>query len=339
MTKDNIAKSQIDKIRDSAASFHVGDDSDGAVTSLITVNDRLYVIKERAIYTVALADDIDPDRTRADIPNTIQKFFDLGSDHEIVVRILLTATELFKEGYLVEGIDHEALMSHVMDCLLDLGGAYVISRNFKLYLAEARKDAVTSKDNSASIPSYPSLRSDVKSFIQKIDHFVQDIFGIIIAFYDEQTIRKSGPWLDGLAEYLRTSSNNTEEFAMFAKEFAEFGKMARNIRHCIEHPKPDQRIELLDFCVTANRTLEEPTIAVKHKTTPVEATHVSDFMNFFYQQALAGSEVLMAFLAGHHTKSFGKFPIIVGEIPEAQRQNRVRYGYLIKLGASFQRLG
>jgi len=120
---------------------------------------------------------------------------------------------------------------------------------------------------------------------------------------------------------------------------ANFGKMVRNNQHCIEHPRPTQRIELHDYRITATRELLEPSIAVVHDETPVDLTPVDQFMHFFNEQALAGTELLMVFLAGHHLAPLGQFQIGVGEVPEEQRRDGVRFGYLINFNGKPQRLG
>lgn len=319
--------------------FTIGDESDGAVKSLATIGGRLYAIKEKAIYCVSLADDIDPERTREDIPNTVQKVFDVGSGDDIVIRTLLTGIELFKKDRLIETVDYEAALSATMDLLKDLAAAYVILNEVEAFLTKTRGNQIRPKDGAVSLPSFPALHAQTKSFIQKLDHAMQNIFNMSCVFYDEKTLRKSGKWLGGLAIHLSKTLKPDEAFRRFASELATFGKMVRNTRHCIEHPKATQRIDLHDYRITASRALEEPTITVIHDDTPIGPTPIGEFMRFFYEQALAGAELLMVFLAGYHVSSLGKFPMGVGEIPQNQRRGGVRYGYLIQVGESIHRLG
>jgi hypothetical protein len=119
MENSGSEKRRIDRIRDGASSFTIGGESDGAVKSLATIGGSLFAIKDKAIYRVAMADDIDPARTREDIPNTVQKVFDVGAGDEIVIRSLLTGTELFKKDRLLETIDHEAALNCVFEILRD----------------------------------------------------------------------------------------------------------------------------------------------------------------------------------------------------------------------------
>nr|WP_246707650.1 hypothetical protein [Ensifer oleiphilus] len=317
----------------------IGDDSDGAIVSMATIAGRLYGIKERAIYVIALADDIDPERTREDIPNTTQKIFDVGSKDEIVIRLLLTAIELFKKDRLSDSVYFEKALAIVVEIQKDLAAASLIVDEAEAFLAKARESQLHPKGNAVSLPSFPALHSQTKSFIQKLDHATQNIFNLCCVFYDQGVLRKAGKWLDGLANHLSKTLEPNEDFARFATELATFGKIVRNTRHCIEHPKANQRIDLHDYRITATRSLAEPTISVIHDETPVDPTPIAEFMRYFYEQALTGAELLMAFLAGYHVAEFGQFPIGVGEVPENQRSNGVRFGYLINFGGTVHRLG
>lgn len=319
--------------------FTIGDESDGAVKSLATIGGRLYAVKDKAIYAVALADDIDPARSREDIPNTVQKVFDVGSSDEIVTRSLLTGIELFKKDRLLDTVDHEAALSCVFEILRDLVSAFEISREVDAFIAKARENRIKPNGGAVALPSFPALHAQTKSFIQKLDHAMQNIFNLACVFYGEATLRKAGKWLDGLAIHLAETLPTDNDFVGFASELAKLGKMVRNNRHCIEHPKPAQRIDLQDYRITPTRELAEPSITVIHNETPIDPTPVDEFMRFFNEQALAGTELLMVFLAGHHLAPFGAFNIGVGEIAEKQRRDGVRFGYLVEIGGAVHRLG
>lgn len=339
MEKNESGKRRIDRIRDSAGSFTIGDESDGAVKSLETIAGALFAIKDKAIYRVAMADDIDPTRTREDIPNTVQKVFDVGAADEVVIRSLLTGIELFKKDRLSETIDHEAALNCVFEILRDLAAAFEISREVDAFLTTSRSNQIKPKAGAVALPSFPALHAQTKNFIQKLDHAMQGIFNLSCVFYGEANLRKAGKWLDGLFSYLASTLPPDNDFVGFAGELAMLGKMVRSNRHCIEHPKPNQRIELHDYKVTASRQLDEPSISVIHNETPFGPTPIDQFMHYFNDQALAGTELLMVFLAGHHVAPFGKFNIGVGEIPENERRDGVRFGYLVEMGGAVHRLG
>ena len=76
----------IHKKRNSAFSIKVGDPNDMTpIGDMFATDDDLYVIKSKAIYSVKLADDIDPDRTNLNLPNLQKTVLNHGLENEIVV--------------------------------------------------------------------------------------------------------------------------------------------------------------------------------------------------------------------------------------------------------------
>src|SRR5712664_623151 len=103
-------KRPIDALRDSAGSMDIGTEAEGAITDLISTPQALYIVKERSVYAVQTADQIDPGRTNPVIPNTQQRVLAIGSKSPIVVRTLLTGHTLFKKTMLGKDFDeHSAI--------------------------------------------------------------------------------------------------------------------------------------------------------------------------------------------------------------------------------------
>ncbi|WP_144441538.1 hypothetical protein [Bradyrhizobium sp. CCGE-LA001] len=64
------------------------------------IGERLHTVKTDSIYRILLADEIDPDRTNINVPNSQQKVLDYGSDSPLVAKTLLTGKQLFEKGFL-----------------------------------------------------------------------------------------------------------------------------------------------------------------------------------------------------------------------------------------------
>ncbi len=62
-------KKPIDIIREQGGNTQIGTEEDGAIEEMLNVGERLLVIKERTVYEMKMADDIDPERTNPNIPN------------------------------------------------------------------------------------------------------------------------------------------------------------------------------------------------------------------------------------------------------------------------------
>jgi hypothetical protein len=95
-----VEKRPIDRMRESGGSMEIGTPDDRSPVSLaVEVDEKLYVVKAKGIYEIKLADQIDPQRTNPNVPNTQQKIHPYGSENEIVSRTLLTAIELTKQNF------------------------------------------------------------------------------------------------------------------------------------------------------------------------------------------------------------------------------------------------
>lgn len=337
--KNDQNKSRIDRIRESAGSFTVGDETDGAIVAMATIGSKLYTIKEHAVYAISMADDIDPQRTREDIPNTVQKIFNAGSQSEVVQRLLLTGAGLFKKDRLVNEIDYDEALRIVLAVTGDLIAASQVLSSLEAMLANLDLANIISKSGALTLPSVPGLEADIKNFVQKMDHAMQGVFNLTAVFYDEAALRKAGKWLDGFASYIESLEGAQSDYVAFARELATLGKQARNVRHCIEHPDATKRLDIADFSLNAKAELLPPTITVVHQATPFDATPVSEFMRYFVENSLQGVEILMAFLASRHVAEIDRLQIDVGEIPEDQRRLGVRFGYLVNFGGTIVKLG
>src|SRR5438876_372279 len=112
-------KRPIDAQRDSAGSMDIGTEDEGAITEMISTPEALLIVKERGIYAVQMADQIDPHRTNPVIPNTQQRVLPIGSSNLIVVRTLLTSHALFKKEMLGDDFDQQSAVRLAFALLKD----------------------------------------------------------------------------------------------------------------------------------------------------------------------------------------------------------------------------
>lgn len=63
----------IDKIRSSGGLAEVDSKEDGGVVDMLSIGDRLIVIKDHSVYELLMADTVETERKTAKIPQLIQK--------------------------------------------------------------------------------------------------------------------------------------------------------------------------------------------------------------------------------------------------------------------------
>ena len=111
----------IDRKRNSGGWTEIGTKEDGVAICLTKFKDRLIIIKEKSMYELMTADDIDPERTNIELPNMVQKLIiNQGTESELVSRTFLTAYALFKPNDFDNSIDIEKALQLSLEILQEL---------------------------------------------------------------------------------------------------------------------------------------------------------------------------------------------------------------------------
>jgi hypothetical protein len=188
-------------------------DKDEAIRGFLKVDGRLHLLKERSIYEIKLADDIDPDRTNINIPNTQQKVLHYGTESEFIGRTLITAQELFKENYLPPEINVQHCVSlsfnaaRELALMADAVAAYAAELNVSTNSLQDNRR----KDRSVGLPSIQNLEPRFKEFVQRADDSLSSLFAIVRHVYKD--FRKGG-W-DEFATLIETRHGTDDTFSHF----------------------------------------------------------------------------------------------------------------------------
>lgn len=320
-------KSPIDRLRESAGSFDLnvpGDDSD--VHDLISTGDRLLAVKGKAVYEIRMADEVDPQRTNARIPNTVQKILSFGAESHWVGATLLTARQLLDRTYLPSRIDVEAAFGLIIRIAQDISANYELAQT---YLDQEQRiiDTLNPKirpDRSFVVPAVGSVESRCKEFIQKLDHAVAGLFDVVQLFYIDVG---RGGW-EAFKEKIDREDAGVDNFPEFLAGSVPLLVQVRNARNCVEHPRPEQRIAVSDFYLDADGRLGLPSIEVVHPKSALARTPIRKFLVSTMREVVHAVELMVVFLCARHVESVGAFPVQVVEVPEDKRRlNSVRYGY------------
>jgi hypothetical protein len=333
----NSSKTRIDQIRDGALSMQVGHENDGAISSIVCVDDKdMYLVKEHSIYCVLLADEIDPERKNAAVPNANQRVSTSGSSSKIVSRSFLTANALMNVDRFDKSFERKPLIDLALTVMHELLAAEKIQSYYLSAEAVAIESVRPPTGRAFNIPSVDNLPEQVKSYLQKIEHAAQATYQLTQKFYGHKL-----RMFDGFAEEITTQYGGEDEFSEFAWHLAKLMVFVRNTRHCIEHPKAQQKLVIKNFTLDAMNTLCSPIIEVVHHATPQSEMSLGDFLHMLLDGMLTHFEVLLVHLASKHMVPFGNFDIAVGTIPEEHRRDgtHVQYGYLINMGGGWTRLG
>jgi hypothetical protein len=322
-----MPKRPIDLKRDAAGSIQVGaGDDPSRVTGMFPIGDHLHIIKEGGIYEIKLADQIDPDRTNIDVPNTQQRVLSYGSSSELVGRTLLTAKELFNDSYLPKSFDHKEALRLSFEALKDLA----VMAELESKLLEDQQAALATveeqgRGRSLALPSVANMAARCKDFIQKCDHSLQSLLSIIRLFYGRDAGKK---WYEGFSDMVSHLYGPDDPFAKFLAAALPFLQFVRNTRNCVEHPKENERLVINDFSIGSDGLIVLPGIEIIHLRTPHPPISAAEFMHRVNQNVIEIHELTIVYICSKQVQPIGGFATQVVELPrDKRRQSHVRYSY------------
>lgn len=334
-------KRSIDRIRDSAFSMQVGGTDDGAICRMISVGDKLHLVLEHAIFTVQLADQVDPERTNAAVPNTKQRVLSRGSKDPAVGKILLTAHAMFKSTHLGSDFPEQRGLSLAFDFLRDIAAmmdmhAALVAVIQKI-TAEVNDRAGT--DRSIELPAVGDAKERCDAFAQRVGHAIDRMKDIAELFYPGELSKK---WIDSLAGVAAQKHGDDEPLTRFVNEVRGSLLFMIEIRNMIEHPREDAYVRVQDFRLTADMHLVPPNVAIMKPGGSPRSCQLSAFMADITEELLSIGELFIALLCGAKIESFAGFPLVVVEVPEGRRSEQnphQRISYGIVMDGEVQPLG
>jgi hypothetical protein len=318
-------KRPIDRRREAGGMMSVGTAGDtSAIKEVIPIGGTLHIVKEKGIYACKLADQIDPERSNPNIPNVQQRVLAYGTESNLVRQTLLTAKKLFNPSYLSSSFDHEAALVLAFEALKDLAAMQDIVITFIEIESSTKLEDRRQKDGSVVLPSIGDVSARCKSFIQKSDHALQSLLGIVKLFYGKDAVR----WFESFAKSVASRYGVEDPFTKFMRDALPFLQFVRNARNSIEHPKKTERMVTTDYVLNSEMQIVPPSIQIIHPRTPQPAMQISVFMTQLIEQSAAVFELMLAQMCDRHVQSVAGIQFQVIELPEEwQRAHNVRYSY------------
>ena len=322
------SKRPIDKLRDGAGSFVIGTpDDQTAISGMLSIKDeRLLIVKGKGIYEVEFADQIDPERTNIEVPNTIQKVLSYGSDHEWVGRVLLTANELLKDSIIGKEVDCGRSLELALEISQDIAASLEVAESYNFSEQNALKEfnAEIRKDRSVVLPAIAGADAMCKEFLQKTDHSLRELFSTVKLFYPKVGTRG---W-DSLRYEVERETDRTDNFLEFIDNALPILRFVRNARNCVEHPREGYKVEVSNFSINSQNTLIPPTVSIDHPKTPLNGIPLSVFFRDLSAEIITIVELMYVYLCMRKVKPFAGLPFTIYEMPENSRKHaNIRFGY------------
>lgn len=333
----------IDKIRKSGGRMEIGTaDDQSDITALMSLGNTLYAIKEKGIYAIKLADEIDPERTNPDIPPVQQRIVALGSDSPLVGQTILTAKILFTDEVLPKWFDCTRAMLFSLEALTDLVAICELKNTF----IDAEDRAITAFDNPSGLrgalilPAIGNVDTICKTFFQKADHVSRSILGIVRLFYKELQGIKG---IADLIKYAKGKYGDRDPLVTYLTGIEPLLKYVRNTRNRLEHPNPPAMQAIIsDFALRPDGMIMRPSIEVISGRELHPKSDISSVMAEISEALPQIFEGIVAGLCAKHAGPMSGFePFLITLEPErrSRGQKHVQYYYGVKIGDEIVKLG
>ena len=300
-------------------------DDQSPIVDMFEIVGILHIVKDKGIYQMRLADDVDPERTNPSVPNTQQRVLAFGADEPMVRQMLLTARRLFKSQLLGPTFEYQRALDLTFEALKDVAAMHEMHLALTAELSAISLAEFKPKNRGLSVPAVADVRVKTETFLQKADHAIADLFEISKLFYPNEVGQR---WFDSLLEVTKSKHGPDDELTKFVAAGIPFLKLVRNARNCVEHPKANQRIEVHNIALLPKLEFRPPAIEIFHPDTPQPMMALDNFMGQVVEQIAGIFELMLSLLCASNIKPFGVFDVqVVQYPPDLQKAFRVRYGY------------
>lgn len=319
----------------------IGEDGDGSIRMVIDMQHSLYSIHEHAIYAMQLADQIDPQRTNAAVPNTQQKILSLGAIDPEVARTYLTACTLFKSMYLGPQFDEKRAIQLAFEFLSIIAAMLDIRRSLDVAIKAAVEEfeAQPAKDRSLRLPALGDASHRCAAFTQKIGHAVDTLEKIARLFYPGEITNK---WIDSLAALLAKKHGEDAPVTSAMRERGPWLLRLQRLRNMVEHPKDGDQIVVHDFKLLPSMDLLLPSIEVHRPGEEPATGSLVSLMDQVSDALVDEAEHLLGLLVAANIQPLSKSMVCLIELPKNLRPEwnpHQRLSYGIEINGQVQPLG
>lgn len=268
----------IDRFRNGGGQARL-ENNGGAIQASFSVRDkRLYFIQERAVASIQMADQIDPERRNARLPQVIQRpELPYGSSTPFVERTLSVGAELFKAPYLPKGVNPDDALELTLDVVKALADVQDNINSLNATVADMRRRADAGELRMHFVPQTPRLRQLVESSLGSLRKVATKSQELILMFYPRSPKDKTNFTVHLTAALKAQLSADDPAWPTIRYSFELLGTIS-NHRNAMMHPDENKWFVLEDYELNAAGQLIQPSLEFAHDKTPQPRIDVLDYL-------------------------------------------------------------
>jgi len=333
----------INEKRDSAKSFKIGDDTDqSACVMMVGIHGTMYIIKEKSIWKLLLADNIDPERKTETLPDTTQKFLSYGAKSEIVSRTLIQANELLKKGCTPDSLNIEDCLAEVLRVTAGIAGLFNIIDHINKGFSRAREIVgANAIKPTMPLPTFDDLDNKWSAALNCLDEIRSGIRQLAFIFYPN--IRRNDKWFVDLREVLTFEAFEMSDTTNHAEALDAVDHdlgFARWIRNAKSHPKDGQRVTLWNYRLMPDGNVAPPSITIEKEKGDAKDIDLVYLLKQLSNAMLFSFEMVLLWLCGSNQKPMmGQRVQIYRRAESDIKVGTPPYCYAIELGGQMKIIG
>lgn len=325
-------KRSIDAQRDGPGSSSVPDGK--PIIRMFVFDDRLFLMTETSIFRAKMADEIDPERLNAAIPQVVQQeeLHYGGSENLVRSTVSITAELLGNGTHLPQGFGLSAGQRLALETAQELAAI----RDEIRFLNSRQKEISGGLENGtwsrAFIPQTPNLKGRAEQAIAHARQAALNIINLAELFYPKA--RSNLKWRPTLEAALQ---KNLAAEDLFLEAFAEIADHLEAMilhRNAAVHPDDTKSVRLWDYELSPQDQIVAPTIEVAHPAWPCVRTDLARYLEVRLDRLMTIYETTLSVFCDRNARQFG--PIQTNVVPtDGNADSRFRWASRIREGENF----
>jgi hypothetical protein len=306
--------------RNEGGMFTIGEDGDGNLSEMISLEDfGMVIVTRKSVWRMMLADNIDPQRNNVNIPRQIQeRLLSYGSDDAIVGRTLLQGKELLLEGHLPDTLNKYQAMQLVLFFSKELAAMNDELKKLSEEYTEIQGhfNGRVRDDGSFVLPALKNLERRAKELIQNIDHMGGIVIDIMKLFPIE--IPQKNP-LGKLIEQTQQKFGSEHLVTKAISELKEKMGWLRFLRSDMEHPDTTGTVAFENYKMNDSGEIEQPLIKHTRKSSPFQSIDLIQFVVESQGDMIDLFETTLVLLCDFHAEDFAGDKVFVRNVTDQER--------------------
>jgi hypothetical protein len=320
----------IDIKRDSGGSFKLPEGS-GPIVAMKGLGDRMLIVAQHAVYTLQLADRIDPGRTNVAVPKAVERNeLHRGAVDEVVAWTLCAAIEVLDQTHLPVGFPVEPGMAICLRIAKQLSDVEDEADAIAAIEVATRAAMEEKGWDPSRLPATPKLAGQVEHAITQARRSLVDLASLTELFHPRRAARAR--WHDAFETHVATG---VDPFTDGLKGMLSRIDRVHNFRNALIHPDATKRVDVYGYELLADLSMVAPTIEIQHKDTPLARQDVVHFLRNMGREVAWIVEAFISALATLSARQFAPFMSRVVVLPEGQERAGSRIAWEITMPEGF----